>query len=544
MDQYESFLSDPSSTTGIIELDENTLQPTTENIINSDSLPSDSYINSSYIHRVFNRTKQSPLVWNITDRTVQLAELIEDRAAKNKERRYLSSFKYQVASGSGQGEGLFLNCCYFSDTIVNFRASNSEIYVNDDGWYHMGYQVLKYVDEGGNRNFRGSFIVPKTGGSGSTTIKDPYVMYGKEYFYEIRDCWLYVKPVFKSAYIEPSESIQEVLMDSLGYSWSDAIQVHTQAAQGTGVSLLEEELRKTQDGTDIIDNNPNWQMYFSMNPQPIYSLGYTILGTQSMSISVKCAERMPPLPPTSFTFNYIGDNEIKINWSKQVKILENEPAFGNSDRLMNIPCDDIGGFLIFIRNNLLDSYELYRQFHMITKQRPDKLEDASPTGFKAAPQEPYTDTGIPRDIIAVNVGENNVDYVKDGVNFSHVLSLRSNVDYYVAMASYDVHGNISTYSEQFFIRRNNVTGEVSTRIICGAGAPLSYPNMIIPSKFVLSSMKASGYKHMNIYQTPTTPQSFPKDGSITIQLIDLETEADTVIEGVGPARWEEIKNTQ
>ena len=90
---------------------------------------------------------------------------------------------------------------------------------------------------------------------------------------------------------------------------------------------------------------------------------------------------------------------------------------------------------------------------------------------------------------------------------------------------------MSTYSEQFFIRKNNVTGEVQTKLICGAGCPLSYPNMLVPSKFVLSSMKASGYRCMNIYQTPDYSRSYPTDGQISIHLIDLETEADVVIEG-------------
>ena len=102
------------------------------------------------------------------------------------------------------------------------------------------------------------------------------------------------------------------------------------------------------------------------------------------------------------------------------------------------------------------------------------------------------------------------------------------------MASYDMHGNISPYSEQFFIRKNNVTGEILTTNICGAGAPLSYPNITIPSKFVLSSMKASGYRYLEVFQTPTTEHSYPTDGSMTIQLIDLETEADVTITGFRP----------
>ena len=531
----------------LVILDPNTLLPTSEAVFDrAEGIASDAYVSSSHVHQIFTRTNASPVGETISRRTVEIAELVENQAESEKENRYLSSFKVQVFQNTNRGEGILIPECLYMGTPQELAIAPPRDLFDELRWLHVGFQVQKYVIEGDNRVYRGSFFLQKESDVVSTKFRDPYIIYGKEYYYEIRDAWICIKTIGQLGRYNPkSESLGVSLEDTFKFEDIMAIVENSKKELSDGTldwSLIrdkmgDENFRALQDNvadiygftsysdvtTDIIGN------IFSERRIATHSLGFLILGTQTTGIDVSAREKFPPLPPSGFSFEYQGNSEIEITWNKNVKIWEGVNTFDSNAVPINIPADDIGGFLLFVRNNLSDAYELYRQFHLTSKNRSPKLTSDG-IEITSELREAYV-VDIPSTILGCNIGDNNIEYNKDADSFSHVLSLRSNVDYYIGMASYDVHGNISPYSEQFFIRRNNVTGEILTTNICGAGAPLSYPNIMIPSKFVLSSMKASGYRYLEVFQTPSTQYSYPSGGKMTIQLIDIETEADAIIEG-------------
>ena len=534
----------------LVILDPNTLLPTKEAVFDqSEDISSDAYINGSYVHQIFNRTNASPAAETIPKRTMEIAGLVEAQAEIDKEKRYLSSLKYQVFSNTNSGEGVMIPHAYFLGSAADANNGLGSM-ADQTMWVHIGYQVQKYIIEGENRLYRGAFFVTKDLSDSFTSFRDPYVLYGKDYYYEVRDAWVCMKTIGVLG-SQIKTNVGEIVQDATGLRYDDLMDLlaHSRKEVSEGVFEIDPttlEAKLSSDVTDKILQSVGKELdiknytiddfieMFEPTFMPTHSLGFIILGTQTTSIDVTAREKFPPLPPTGFSFKYQGNNEIKISWNKNVKIWENVPDYAGSEA--NVTADDVGGFLLFVRNDLLKPYELYRQFHLTTKERPPKIEEDPVTGKKITTYRDPFSVNVQSNIVGLVIGENNIEYAKDSTDFDHVLTLRSNVDYYVAMASYDLHGNISPYSEQFFIRKNNVTGEILTTNICGSGAPLSYPNITIPSKFVLSSMKASGYRYLEVFQTPTTEHSYPTEGKMTIQLIDLETEADVTIEGFRPSQ--------
>ena len=475
LNEYESALKN-SDNGGpeLFILDPNTNLPMSVTSAGGQRHSEDSYMSSYYIDKVLRRSKQSPVVRDISDRLSNLGQLISNQNESMKNTRKLSNMNWVLTTSENP-----ISFDVIEDdgtTTLNALGSNEILYE------HIGWHILKYVKEGDNYVFKTSFftsvnrptethepypgasdIDPDSGTDNYHVIKDPYVLYGKKYRYEIRDAF----GVFKQ-------------------------------------------------GTD-----PN---------NPAERKGFVLLGTQTVPIEVHCVEKLPPLCPTGFSFNYVGDDLIRIGWQKNPKLIVPthrwDPMNESTDEndmpypLEEYEADDIGGYLLFIRNSLELPYTVHHQFH-----RRDPLTN---TNVKIG-------TEINPTIIGVSIPNDRVSYINGDVQQFYNLNIRSNLDYYIALSSYDVHGNISTYSEQFYVRRNNVTGEVATQIISSKGASLAYPNELVPNKFVLSSMVSSGYKYMEVFQTPDIPDtSLPSSGGLTIQLIDLETEADVLIRGVHP----------
>ena len=72
------------------------------------------------------------------------------------------------------------------------------------------------------------------------------------------------------------------------------------------------------------------------------------------------------------------------------------------------------------------------------------------------------------------------------------------------------------------------------KIVCSHGAPLAYPNFVMPGKLVKSSMKVSGYKKLDVYQTPFAQSVVARPENISLHLIDTNTESDSILEGKLP----------
>jgi len=467
MNQYEKALRGDSSINGIDILDPNTNLPITTTDVSPVSTSGDAYISSPYADKIFRRSKESPAVWNLTKRTVLLSELISRQTYENRNQRKLSNMYQMLGQDAAGGIPITGISSDFEDGKLHF--------------VHIGWHAIKYIKDGENYRFDSSFLLFADGAKETHEIypgasndvgiidgvddyhvfKDPYVLYGQTYRYEIRDAWaIYRKPI-------------------------------------------------TGDEKTFI-----------------------LLGTQSVNMELKCVENVPPPTPSNFGFEYVGDDTIKVNWTKELRLTEKmrkfEPDEINPDA-EPYEVDDISGYLLFLRSSLQDPYQLVNQFHINMKQ----FTRYNASGEIDSELSELKPTGVPNSIIGASIPNDQIVIISDGKNQEHLLEIRSNQDYFITFCSYDTHGNISNYSEQFFIRRNNVTGEVSTKLVSPKGASLAYPNALMASKFILSSMKSSGYKYMDVYQTPDLSTTYPTSGEgMTIHLIDLETEEDQVISSV------------
>ena len=237
-----------------------------------------------------------------------------------------------------------------------------------------------------------------------------------------------------------------------------------------------------------------------------------ILGSdESSSITISCEEIRAPAPPRNLNFEYVLNNNIRIEWHRPESYVEDEGQSWDTD--------DIKGYQIFVRNSLIEPYRLVRYF----------------TFNNTFPQRAvmYSKELISDDFIISSEYElpDSIDITKIP-NFyefnEYTINIRPNTDYFFAMCSIDAHGNSSNYSAQYKVRRDNVTGEVDIQLACPAGAPKQYPNILIPGKLAFPSFRSSGFRYMDIHLAPDSQQSVPNlnEPAVNLQLFELETQVE------------------
>ena len=252
---------------------------------------------------------------------------------------------------------------------------------------------------------------------------------------------------------------------------------------------------------------PIYGKYINNNSSQVILLA----SDESAYINIKCEELKSPNPPKNLKFEYILNNNIRLNWEK--------PASYVNDENQAWDTDDIKGYQIFVRNSLLKPYRLYRYF---------TFNNTAPRSAAMYAHELISDDYIitseydfPESV--------NINEIPRFYEFKeYVLDIRPNTDYYFAMCSIDAHGNSSNYSAQYKVRRNNVTGEVDIQLLCPEGAPKQYPNLLIPGKLVDASFKSSGYRFLDVYFAPDSKLSVPNvnEEAVNIQLFELETQIE------------------
>ena len=232
---------------------------------------------------------------------------------------------------------------------------------------------------------------------------------------------------------------------------------------------------------------------------------------ESAFIDIECVELRAPNPPKNIKFEYILNNQIRMNWSRPESYVVDENKAWETN--------DIKGYQIFLRTSLLEPYSLYRYF---------TFNNTYPRSATIYSKELITDEFIISSEYNFPADVDLKEIPKFYEFLEYILEIRPNTNYYVAMCSIDAHGNSSTYSAQYKIRRNNVTGEVDIQLVCPSGAPKQYPNLLVPGKLVNPSFKSSGYQHLDIYFAPDTQLSVPNIGepAVNLQLFELETQIE------------------
>lgn len=190
-----------------------------------------------------------------------------------------------------------------------------------------------------------------------------------------------------------------------------------------------------------------------------YGVCTVFVASKGAYASVRCEEKIPPLPPNNISFQQTLAG-LYIRWNFPI----------NTQK-------DIKRFQVFRRTNIDMPFSLQREINF------------DQTIF------PYT-TGedIPKRLVEYSVGP--IKHFIDS-DFSDIDS-----DYIYAICSIDAHGLSSAYSEQFRVRFDKITGKLIVSRISAEGAPKPYPNVNVLGDFFSDLIKDSGHSRIRIYFDP------------------------------------------
>jgi hypothetical protein len=264
---------------------------------------------------------------------------------------------------------------------------------------------------------------------------------------------------------------------------------------------------------------PVFCKYVSNETDTVIFLG----SDESSFIDVECLENKAPSPPKNVKFDYIMNGNIEINWQRPESYVT-DMSMNKQGKLEDKTwdTDDIKGYQLFYRHSLQEPFQLYRYF---------TFNNTVPTSYREKASELVSD-----DLIISSEYEIPEPYdAKNPVRFyeftRYGFEIRSNTDYYFALCSIDAHGNSSNYSNQYKIRRDNVTGEVDIQLASVEGAPKQYPNLLLSGELVEPAMKVSGYQYLDVHFAPDTTASIPNrnEAATVLQLFELETQIEKKI---------------
>tara|TARA_Y100000592_G_scaffold22093_1_gene34212 strand:+ start:10023 stop:11663 length:1641 start_codon:yes stop_codon:yes gene_type:complete len=181
--------------------------------------------------------------------------------------------------------------------------------------------------------------------------------------------------------------------------------------------------------------------YFAWNDS--IKTGYFICDFPSITTDITCEESLRPPPPVNISGLYSKHNKtFYLNWSLPVNDQQ-----------------DIKGFQIFKRNSIDEPYRLVKQ-----------IENHSEIDFYER-----------------NVNIDNNDLILDRKRL--ILEYEDNtfdpskINIYT-ICSIDAHGLVSNYSSQIAYLYNFLENKTNSDLVSYPGAPLFYPNLLIPKKTI------------------------------------------------------------
>lgn len=289
---------------------------------------------------------------------------------------------------------------------------------------------------------------------------------------------------------------------------------------GYSISKYDFLLNKLEETFEVysnsfVDNKILYGKTYLYEVRPIYAVTSNIDNTNqvicfiaddSSELKVECIETTNPPPPSNISFD-LKSKKLQIKWDyrQNTYAMPDEPR---DEATYYIITDDVKGAQIFYRNSLEEPYMLLKHINF-NKTKTESLKIRT--------------SEVISDELIVNY-ENGTDPTPK----SFITSIRANQDYYFALCSVDAHGNTSDYSVQYYVRRNNVTGELHVKTISNEGAWKQYPNMLLNKQIVKPAFQASNFNKIEIYLNPdtanTTPDIDPDNGDeLVIHLIELNS---------------------
>lgn len=190
-----------------------------------------------------------------------------------------------------------------------------------------------------------------------------------------------------------------------------------------------------------------------------FDISIVLFGSEGAFTTIQCIESIPPSPPVNISFQQTLDG-LYIRWNFPV----------NSQK-------DIKRFQVFRREDLSSPFELLKEINFDQTILPYTSGETVPqdkTQSEAGPVKHYLDT-----------------------EFVEIES-----DYIYALCCIDAHGYSSSYSEQFRVRFDKITGKILITRVSTAGAPKPYPNVNVEGDFFADLIKDSGHSRIRVYFDP------------------------------------------
>jgi hypothetical protein len=190
-----------------------------------------------------------------------------------------------------------------------------------------------------------------------------------------------------------------------------------------------------------------------------FSVAISLFASTGEFATVDCIEIIPPDPPVNISFQQTLSG-LYIRW--------NFPSN---------PQKDIKRFQVFRRKSINDPFSIIREINFDNTILPYTSGETIPESkiqIESGPKKSYLDTTF--------------------VDFSS--------DYIYALCCIDAHGYSSSFSEQFRVRFDRITGKLLVSRISTAGAPKPYPNVNILGDFFSDLIKDSGHSRIRIYFDP------------------------------------------
>lgn len=197
---------------------------------------------------------------------------------------------------------------------------------------------------------------------------------------------------------------------------------------------------------------------------------FIICNVPYITNDILCKEFTRPDPPQMIFFNYYKNKKsLKIEWQSSI-----------SEQ------GDVKGYQIFKRNSLDEPYKLLKQieFHSTFDHYERNKNVLESTVFKTneVPVNEFFDTEF--DTSKINI---------------------------YTICSIDAHGYVSNYSVQLGVVYDFIQGKCIVDTISRQGAPLNYPNLLVPrktmfidneNKLVNITPKKQNFKKATLYITP------------------------------------------
>ena len=235
---------------------------------------------------------------------------------------------------------------------------------------------------------------------------------------------------------------------------------------------------------NLFDINVKYSFIYSYYIYPVFSLtiqGYQnnfsydqvlVCGHPLITEDIEAVEKIKPNYPAGPFFNINKNNlSLEISWNKPLERQE-----------------DIKGFQVFRRYNIDEPFTLIKEF----------LGHLSGDVFRK-------NQNVSSNVVESTPGEIKYSFIDEDFDTSKV-----NI---YSICSIDAHGLTSDYSTQVGVVYDILLDKIIIDKISAGGAPLSYPNLLIPRKtkyfdnedsIVSNVPLASKKKKFTIYFTPDT----------------------------------------